>query len=207
MKKTIFTSVVFAAAIVVAQTGTQVSQTKTTSTTTGATTNPAGGTTATTDSTGAAAIGAPMLATDGEIAKVLLTVDEGEIEASEVAVKKAKTKEVIEFAKMMVKHHRANKKVTRDLIKFTDRDASDLSKSAKEDAKTAKKQLKQENRDTFDRAYVQQQIDRHQKALNLLDASLMPSAKTDSMRTHLQKTRETVSIHLTEAQSLKIKFQ
>ncbi len=147
------------------------------------------------------------LTTDGQIAKVLLTVNEGEMDAAEIALKKAKNKEVREFAKMMVKHHRENKKQTRALTKLTDRDTSALSKSLKQEAKDANKNLKKESRDSFDTAYLQLQFYAHQKALNLLDANLIPNAKTEAMRSHLVKTRETVSNHLTEAQNLKTKIE
>jgi putative membrane protein len=157
--------------------------------------------------TGSTAASSTALSTDGEIAKVLMTINEGEIDAAQVAVKKAKKQEVREFAEEMISNHRDNKKETKNMAKATDRDATALSKSVKEDAKTINKQLKKESRDSFDMAYVQAQIDMHQKALDILDANLIPSAKSDSMRTHLQKTREAVAKHLGEAQELKTKIQ
>lgn len=182
MTKSIFTAALVLSAYALAQTGTTMRTTDTSTT-------------------------KSVVTTDGQIAKALTTVNEGEVEAAEVAVKKAKNKEVRDFAKMMVKHHRENKKATKDLVKFTDRDDSALSKSLKQEAKDAVKSLKKESRDSFDAAYLQSQIDMHQKALNLLDSDLIPNAKADSMRTHLMKTREAVSAHLTEAQNLKTKVE
>lgn len=147
------------------------------------------------------------VSSDGQIAKVLLTVDESEVEKADIAIKKAKNKEVRDYAKMMVKHHRENKNQTKNLVKFTDRDDTALSKSLKQDAKDAVKNLKKESQEGFDAAYIQSQIDMHQKSLDLLDASLIPNAKAESMRTHLLKTRETVSNHLTEAKNLKTKLE
>lgn len=170
-----------------------LAQTGTTSTTTGS----ASATTATD----------AALTTDGQIAKVLLTVDEGEVDAAEIAIKKAKRKVVREFAKMMAKHHRENKNQTKGLVKFTDRDATELSKTLKENAKNMSKDLKKEVRDAFDGTYVQQQIDAHQKELDLLDTTLIPNAKSEDMKTHLQKTREKVASHLTAAQNLKAKIE
>jgi len=206
MTKSIFTAVLVFSVAATAQTGTSTGTTTGSGTMTGTSQEKTTGTTATAPVSASGATD-PGLTTDGQIAKVLLTVNEGEVEAADIAIKKAKNKEVRDFAKMMVKHHRENKRETKDLAKMTDRDATALSKSLKQDAKDALKNLKKESRESFDAAYIQSQIDMHQKALNLLDANLIPNAKSKPMRNHLTKTRETVSSHLTEAQNLKTKIE
>lgn len=186
MNKSILTAILVLSVTALAQTGTSMG---------------------TAESTGAATATESAITSDGQIAKVLTTVNEGEEEAADVAVKKAKNKEVRDFAKMMVKHHRENKKETKELVKFTERDDSALSKSLKQEAKDAVKNLKKESRNSFDAAYIQSEIDMHQKALELLNSKLIPNAKADMMRTHLMKTRDAVSAHLTEAQNLKTKIE
>jgi len=153
----------------------------------------------------------PPALSDGEISKVLLTINDGEIDASEVAKDKTQNKEVKDFAKTMIKDHKSNMKDTKKLAKTNNFDLkdSDLSKSLKEEAKDSKKSLKKSEHSGFDQKYVELQISMHQKALDTLDGTLIPNAQSADLKMHLQKTREAVAMHLKHAKNLdeKIKVQ
>lgn len=146
----------------------------------------------------------PTVASDAEIAKVLLTVNDGEIDAAKIELDKGKNKEAKDFAKTMVNAHKENMKETKALAKKLGLDPKDspLSKSLKEQAKTANKDLKKADRAAFDKAYVVQQIDMHEKALSLLSDTLIPKADNADLKAHLQKTREAVMAHLEHAKTL-----
>ena len=51
----------------------------------------------------------------------------------------------------------------------------------------------------FDRAYLQSQIEQHQKVLDTIDRQLMPNAKNPQLRSHLQSMRPTIEQHLQTA--------
>ena len=55
----------------------------------------------------------------------------------------------------------------------------------------------------FDRTYMQEQVNDHQKVLQMIDAILLPSAAaTPQMTLLLQQMRATVAQHLVTAQSI-----
>jgi putative membrane protein len=157
----------------------------------------------------AAAHAATPALNDGQIAKVLMTVNEGEIEAGELAEDKAKRPEVKDFAKMMISQHKQNKKDTKGLAENNKLDTkkSDLMKSIEQDNKTAKKDLKEADAKSFDKAYVDAMVNGHEKVLALLDNTLIPAAQNAALRDHLTKTRGAVAAHLDHAKKLQMGIQ
>jgi putative membrane protein len=143
---------------------------------------------------------------DGQIAKILMTVDEGEIDAGELAEDKAQSPEVKDFAKMMITQHKQNKKDTKGLAEHNKLDAkkSDLMKQIEQDNKSAKRSLKEAEGKNFDKTYVDAMVAGHEKALQLLDNSLLPAAQNTDLRNHLTKTREAVAMHLDHAKKLQL---
>ncbi len=173
------------------------------------TTAPTSNTTGTTS--GATTRGTPPSASaipDTQIAKILLTINEGEIDAGKVAKSNAQSKAVKDFAAMMVDQHEKNVRETKDLAKRNkiNPEDNDTAKMLYEDSKNANRDLKRQGKADFDRAYVKQQIMMHEKALSTLDDTLIPSAQNSEIRAHLEKTRAAVSQHLEHARDLQTKL-
>ena len=147
--------------------------------------------------------------TERQVIKVLTTINEGEIEAAEMAEKKAVHGDVKSYAKTMKSEHEKNKEDTKNLAKKNnfEADESDLAKALKEDAKRLNKELKDNDKANFDRAYVAQQIKMHETALKTLDEELLPSAKNKELKDHLTKTRGAVAMHLDHAKELQSKVK
>jgi putative membrane protein len=147
--------------------------------------------------------------TDGQIDKVLITINEGEIEAAKMATKRADKPQVKEFAKMMLDTHNENVKETKKVATENQITAKDskLSGILKTDAMTANKDLKSAEKAHFDLAYVNQQIMMHEKALQTLNNTLIPAATDPEFKAHLEKTRTAVAEHLDHAQKLKTQLQ
>lgn len=146
---------------------------------------------------------------EGQIIRILITINEGEVESGQIAKRYAKDKEVKEFAQQMVTEHKGNAKETKSLAKSLNinLDDSEVSKSLKEGAKSSNKNLKKYDKTNFDRYYVAQQIDMHEKALETIDTKLMPGTSNPTIRAHLEKTREHVSQHLAHAKELQSKLE
>lgn len=146
---------------------------------------------------------------DTQIAKIVMTIDEGEIEAGKVAKKHAQNQEVKAFATMMVDRHETNKKELKHFAKKNKikPEDSDLAKSLKQEAKTAEKDLKRQDKAEFDRAYIKNQIAMHEKALSTLRDSLIPAAQNTEFKTHLEKVATHVAEHLEQAKTLETKIQ
>jgi putative membrane protein len=161
--------------------------------------------TQTTSSTTSKTATMPILS-DGQIAKVLVTLNESEVDLAKDAKSKTKNKDVKEFANMMITQHTGNEKDTKylakkDSISLAD---SDVIKDLKNDCKDSKKQLSEAS--AFDKVYVSQQVTMHQKALDLIDSNLLPNVKNADLRAHLEKTREAVATHLDHAKVLQQKL-
>lgn len=146
--------------------------------------------------------------TDGQIAEILQTANEAEIDAAELAKDDAKNKEVKDYAKHMISQHEVNKKDAKKIVKKADIDMekSDWSKALKEDAKNKKSLLKKQKDVAFDKMYIDQQVSMHQQLLNDLDQKYIPQAKNPEFKAHLQSTRTHVNEHLERAKSLQTKL-
>jgi putative membrane protein len=145
---------------------------------------------------------------DGEIAKVLTTINDGEIDAAKIELKQGKNADARAFAKTMISQHKENMKDTKDLAKANSLDIkdSDLSKSVKTDAKSNNEDLKNANKAAVDQAYVKEQVQMHEGALKIIDGTLLPKVENANLRSHLTKTRAAVAQHLEHAKALEAKL-
>jgi putative membrane protein len=157
--------------------------------------------------TQAHAIESDATLSDGQIAKVLVTLDAGEIKIAKIAKRKTRNNDVKDFAKMMIDQHKQNKQDTQKLAKKEDLKLadSDLNQSLQDECEASGKELKKSA--SFDKDYADLQVSMHQKALDILDKTLIPQAKNAALRTHLESTRTTVSTHLDDAKALQSKLE
>ena len=104
----------------------------------------------------------------------------------------------------MAKHHGEALREQAKIVKRLRINSEDSATSAKlkTDAETTLATLKKADAAGFDAAYITSQIDGHQKALDLLDAQLIPSAKTPEVSDALRQARAIVAQHLSDAKAL-----
>ncbi len=99
---------------------------------------------------------------------------------------------------MMVKDHG---QVNQDLSDLDQKNnltpqASKTSDKITDGGKSTLTDLQNRNGADFDKAYAQDQVDAHQKVLDALDHTLIPSAKNDDLHAFLAKVRSSVVMHL-----------
>lgn len=147
--------------------------------------------------------------TENEAAEILLTINEGEIDAGQLAKRRAQNPEVKKFAQMMVDQHKTNEKETKKLARRVkiDPKESGASEAIEDEAEAGHDALKKHEKNAFDKAYMQNQVAMHEKALATLDATLIPSAQNGEFKEHLRKTRQSVKEHLDHAKALEAKLQ
>ncbi|AZZ36930.1 hypothetical protein CIK05_09045 [Bdellovibrio sp. qaytius] len=140
---------------------------------------------------------------DGESAKVMVTLNEGEIDLGQLAKRKASNKQVKDFAKMMVDQHKQNEKDTKSVASKQDLNfkKTDMSKSLEAQAEDMEKTLKKTAKEDFDRTYMDTQVDMHQKALDTVN-TLISSAQNAAYKAHLEKTRDAITVHLAHAKEV-----
>lgn len=145
----------------------------------------------------------PAMFSDGEGVEVLVTLNEGEVDIGQLAKRKATNKQVKDYAKMMVDQHKQNEKDTKRIARKQDLDfkKTDMSKSLEAQTEDMEKTLKKTAKEDFDRAYMDQQVVMHEKALDTV-VSLIESAQNTAYKAHLEKTRDAITVHLAHAKEV-----
>ncbi|KUM26868.1 hypothetical protein AU467_19235 [Mesorhizobium loti] len=126
--------------------------------------------------------------TDPQIAHIAYTAGTIDIEAAKLAIKKSKTKEVVDFAKDMERDHEAVNKQALDLVKKLKVKPEDnatsqaLTKAAEEErAKLAKL-----TGAAFDKAYIENEVAYHKQVDDALETLLIPSASNAELKSLLE---------------------
>jgi putative membrane protein len=154
----------------------------------------------------AAALGAQAQPgpTDPQIAHIVVTANQVDIDAGKLAQKQAGTKEVRDFGQQMVTDHTAVNKSATDLVKKLNvkPEANDTSASLKKggDANVAK--LNKLRGNAFDKAYVDNEVTYHQAVIDAVDKTLLPNAKNPDLKALIEKVRPALVQHLDHAKHL-----
>ena len=141
---------------------------------------------------------------DGEIAQVLTTSSQGEIEQSTAAESKVFNTEVQDFARSMVEEHtslmgRQSRLFAQLGIQPV---SSALSDQLRADSQRMIARLNSADRSTADDTYITSQIEVHSKMLNIIDAKLVPSVSNADLRKELDYERATISVDLVRAEQI-----
>jgi len=134
---------------------------------------------------------------DGQIAAITDAVHASEIEQAQLAQSKSKDPHVLSFASMMINHHTQARQREQALGMSTA--ASPMLQTLSSQARQTTATLRDKSGKDFDRAYLQAQVEQHQKVLDTIDRQLMPNAKNPQLRSHLQSMRPTIQQHLQAA--------
>lgn len=142
--------------------------------------------------------------TDAEIAEMVMTANEAEMDAAKVAKSTAADRTVKEFAEHMIDEHKKTmsdgKKVTKEeKIKMKSIDAA---KALKKTAKEQLGDLKKKKGIDFDRAYIENQVGMHQQLLDDLNEKYIPQAQNSQLKTFLNETKDHVEKHLAKAKEI-----
>ena len=156
----------------------------------------------------AAAVLLPAFAQQGpsdpQIAHIVVTANQVDIEAGKLAAKKGSTKEVRDFGTQMATDHAAVNKQATELVKRlkVTPQANDTSASLKKDGDQNMAKLNKLSGKAFDKQYVDNEVTYHQAVIDAVDKTLLPSAKNDELKTLIQKVRPAFVQHLEHAKHL-----
>ena len=142
--------------------------------------------------------------TDAQIAHIVVTANQVDIEAGQLAEKMASSKEVRDFGKQMVTDHTAVNKQAAALaskLKLKPED-NPTSASLKKGGLDKMSELKKLKGDAFDKAYVKNEVDYHQAVIDAVDKTLLPSAKNAELKSLIEKVRPALVQHLEHARHL-----
>ena len=142
--------------------------------------------------------------TDAEILGVVNAVDKHEINAAKEAMKKKPGAGVRDYAKMLREEHSANMKKTKSLAKQNKIKpaSSQTEKDLRAKTSTEEKALASLKGAAFEKAYIDAMVSGHTEVLQMLDATLIPAAKNEAVKTHLTEVRGHVAAHLEQGKRL-----
>lgn len=146
----------------------------------------------------------PGAPNDAQIAAIVVTANQVDIDAGKLAQKQASSQDVKAFAQRMVTDHagvnqQATALVTRLKVKP---EASDTSRSLEKSGADTLKRLQALKGGEFDRAYVDNEVSYHQAVLDAVDATLIPNAKNGELKALLVKVRPAFVAHLEHAKHI-----
>jgi putative membrane protein len=154
----------------------------------------------------AAALGAQAQPgpTDPQIAHIVVTANQVDIDAGKLAEKQAAGKDVRDFGHQMVTDHTAVNKSATELVQKlkVKPEANDTSASLKKDGDANVAKLKKLKGKEFDQAYVDNEVTYHQAVIDAVDKTLLPNAKNADLKALLEKVRPALVQHLEHAKHL-----
>jgi putative membrane protein len=141
---------------------------------------------------------------DGEASSIVNAANDAEIDAAKVAAQKASSQEVKDYAQMMLKDHKMNKKEQSKVMATPGLNAKRNAEALtiRKDAEMQIKDLRGKSGAEFDKAYIDSQVKMHSELLSKLNDNLIPGAEKAEFRSFLEKTRDAVQQHLEQAQKL-----
>jgi putative membrane protein len=150
---------------------------------------------------------APALAqeiTDAQIAAIVVTANQVDVDAGKLAASRATNPEVKKFGQQMVTDHQGVNKSAVDLatkLKLTPQE-NDTSRALKAGGEKNVANLKKLSGAAFDKAYVDQEVAYHAQVLEALDKTLIPNAKNAELKALLVKVRPAFVAHLEHAKQI-----
>jgi putative membrane protein len=141
---------------------------------------------------------------DAQIASVVVTANQVDIDAGKLASSRATGSDVRNFADRMVADHTGVNQQATDLVTrlgVTPKDNPTSQSLASGGEKNVAK-LQALKGAAFDKAYVDHEVEYHQQVIDALDATLIPDAKNAELKALLVKVRPAFVAHLEHAKRI-----
>ena len=142
--------------------------------------------------------------TDPQIAAIVVTANQVDIDAGHLALKRSHTKDVRDFAQRMITDHTGVNKSAVELVtklKVTPED-NPTSQSLKAGGEENIKSLKTLKGAAFDKAYVDHEVTYHEQVLDAVDKVLIPNASNPELKALLIQVRPAFVAHLEHAKRI-----
>jgi putative membrane protein len=142
--------------------------------------------------------------TDADIASIVVTANQVDVDAGAFVASKTSNAAVRSFAELMVTDHNAVNRAATELVtrlKVTPQHNS-TSQSLKAGGETNLAALKRLDGTALDKAYVDHEVAYHQQVIDALDRLLIPGATNAELKSLLVKVRPAFVAHLEHAKAL-----
>jgi len=152
----------------------------------------------------AAADASAQSVTDAQIAAIVVTANQVDIDAGKLAASKTNTAEVKKFGQQMITDHTAVNKQATALVtklKVTPED-NPTSQNLKAGGDKNIANLKDLKGAAFDKAYIDNEVAYHQAVIDAIDKTLIPSAHNAELKALLVKVRPAFVAHMEHAKMI-----
>jgi putative membrane protein len=141
---------------------------------------------------------------DAQIASIVVTANQVDIDAGKLAAATTANAEVRKFAELMVSDHTAVNASAVELVTRLGVEPEDnpTSQSLKKEGDLHVDHLRTLHGAAFDKAYVDREVAYHQQVLDAVDKVLIPSASNAELKALLVKVRPAFVAHLEHARTL-----
>ena len=141
---------------------------------------------------------------DAQIAAIVVTANQVDVDAGKLAQHRASNSEVRKFAALMVADHEG---VNKQAVALATRlkvapQENDTSRALKAAGDKNAAHLKTLSGAAFDKAYVDREVVYHAQVLDALDTTLIPGASNADLKALLVKVRPAFVAHLEHAKQL-----
>jgi len=141
---------------------------------------------------------------DAQIAAIVVTANQVDIDAGTLAKSKAHSAEVKEFAQRMITDHSGVNKSAKELVTklHVTPEASSTSESLKSGGDKNLANLRMLSGAAFDKAYIDHEVAYHEAVLDAMDKTLIPDAQNAELKALLVKVRPAFVAHLDMAKQM-----
>ena len=146
---------------------------------------------------------------DAHIAAIVVTANQVDVDAGELAASRASNAEVRTFAERMVTDHKAVNKSAVELatkLGVTPQE-NDTSRALKSGGEKNVAALQKLSGAAFDKAYIDHEVAYHAQVIDALDKTLIPSASNAELKALLVKTRPAFVAHMEHAKQIQRKLK
>ena len=142
--------------------------------------------------------------TDAQIAAIVVTANQVDIDAGKLAVERASSDKVKTFAQLMITDHSGVNKAATELVTRLKvaPEANPTSTALQAGGDKNLAHLKTLKGAAFDKAYVDHEYAYHQQVIDALDKTLIPGATNAELKALLAKVRPAFVAHRDHAKSL-----
>ncbi len=146
--------------------------------------------------------------TDPQIAAIVVTANQVDVDAGQLAKSKTHDKAVKAFAQQMITDHTAVNQQAGALVKKlgVKPEPNPTSASLKQGGTENVAHLKKLKGKEFDKAYVEHEVAYHQQVLDAIDKTLIPSAHNAELKALIEKVRPAIAEHLEHARHLQMEL-
>jgi putative membrane protein len=141
---------------------------------------------------------------DAQIAAIVVTANQVDIDAGKLAEGKSRSKDVQDFGRLMVAGHTG---VNQDAAALAARlqlkpEDNPTAQGLRKGGDDNLARLRKLDGAAFDKAYIEHEVSYHQAVLDALDRTLIPSARNEALKALLVKVRPAFVAHLEHAKHL-----